>query len=170
VKACAVCVERRTYGSEGRDEGNLTSLPDRWRLSMDVAAFRKVVAASLGNDLYPNFVQQLRRAGRLRYWQERLWSQFVDAHPEFSCSVEELQEVLLVCELHGCELQPDEVEVFDGCIDYSDRYIKAKIWLFPNAATGPVSREGHPLESRTARVWFCAECRAAEAALGSRRA
>jgi hypothetical protein len=136
---------------------------------MDITEFRKTLAVFVGADRFRKFVQQFHRAGRLRYWQEEVWGQFVAAHPEFSCSVEELWEALWVCELHGCDLQPDEVGVIHGCVDYADWYIKAKIRLFPNAATEPFSTEGRPYPGRTARVWFCAACRAAEAAWQDRR-
>jgi hypothetical protein len=131
---------------------------------MDIAAFREAFAAFLGGDRYRKFVGQLHWSGRLRYWQEVVWGQFVAAHPEFSCGVEELRQALRICELHGCELQPDEVEVFHGCLDFADWYLKAEARLFPNAANRPISTEGRPIQGNTARVWFCADCRAAKAA------
>ena len=137
---------------------------------VNVAEFRKMFPTFLGNDRFTKFVRQLHRADRLRYWQEEVCGQFIAAHPEFSCSVEELREALQICELHDCELQLDEVEIFHGCLDYANCYIKARAALFPNAATGPVSTEGHPFDGHTARVWYCAECRAAETAWRGRRA
>jgi hypothetical protein len=129
---------------------------------MDVTSFRPAFAASLGAEDFRKFVVQLRRAGRMRYWHEGTWRAFVAAHPEFDCTTDELLAALRVCELHGCELRPDDVEVFRGCRDYADRYLKARDRLFPNAATGPVSTERAAVQGDAVRVWYCAECRAAE--------
>lgn len=54
------------------------------------------------------------------------------------------------------------MEVFRGCIDYTDWYLKARYRLFPNAATSPVSTEGAPVQGDVVKVWYCAECRGAE--------
>src|SRR5438046_2361249 len=103
---------------------------------MDAAALRQALAGFMGADRFRKFVQQFGQAGRLRFWQEEVWGRFVAAHPELAVSVDELRVALRVCELHGCELLSDRVEVSRGCIDYAKRYIHARNRLFPRAALG----------------------------------
>jgi hypothetical protein len=61
---------------------------------MDMAAFRETFAAFLGSDGYKAFVDRLSMDERLDCWQERSWREFVAAHPEFSCTADELPQVL----------------------------------------------------------------------------
>jgi hypothetical protein len=129
----------------------------------DAAALRRALAAFLGAERFRKFVQQFRSARRLRFWQEQAWGRFVTSYPEFTIGEDELAIVLRVCWLHGAELQPDTVEVIDGNVDYADWYVRAKLAEFPCAASGPVWTEGAPLPTRCVAVWFCPECRRAEA-------
>jgi hypothetical protein len=50
----------------------------------DTTAVRRALAAFLGEARFRKFVQQGFRRGRLRYWQEREWSRFTAAQPEFA--------------------------------------------------------------------------------------
>lgn len=130
----------------------------------EAAALRQALTDFVGAERFCKFVQQFRRAGRLRFWQEQEWGRFVADRPEFAVSEDELAVALRVCWLHGAELQPDTVEVIDGHGDYADRYIRAKAADFPCAASSPVWSEGYPFPTRTVGVWFCPACRRAEAA------
>lgn len=136
----------------------------------EAVVLRHALADFLGAERFRKFVQQLRRAGRLRYWQEQEWGRFVAHRPEFAVSADELAVALRVCWLHGAELQPDTVEVIDGQVDYTDRYIRAKAAEFPDAASSPVWSQGHPFPTRTVGAWFCPMCRSAEAAWQQRHA
>ena len=92
---------------------------------------------------------------------------FFTAHPSLRVGADDLAILVRVCELHGIELQPDTVEAVEGNVDYTERYNRAKRELFPNAASGPWYTEGGPSPGPVARVWYCLECRAAEAAWGA---
>jgi hypothetical protein len=124
---------------------------------------RRQLAEFLGGDQFRKFVVELRRAGRLRYWQEQAWGRFVATHPDHRLPVHDLLAALRVCELHGLELLSDEVAVVEGNIDYAERYIRARRDKFPNAASGPVYAEGARSPGPTAGVWYCPDCRREEA-------
>lgn len=131
---------------------------------MDAAALRHALAAFLGADRFRKFVDHLRRAGRLRFWQEGVWTRFTAEHPEFAVTFHDLQAALRICELHGCDLQPGTARSFQGCRDHTTRYIRIRSQRFPHAAPEPVSIEGAPLGEREVPIWYCPECRVAEAA------
>jgi len=149
----------------------------------DAAALRQAFAEFLGEARFREFVRQLAgpelylgRPGEhwppgrpqpgcskgLRSWQQREWDRFTAAHPEFAVGAEELTRALRVCEMHGQELQPEVADVFHGCVDYIDEYVRALPRFFPNAWSGPVSTECAPCEDRRV-VWYCPACRKAEA-------
>src|SRR5580704_3529999 len=41
-------------------------------------------------------------------------------------NLDELEVALRICELHGDELQPDEVALFHGCVDQAKQYIETR--------------------------------------------
>jgi hypothetical protein len=135
---------------------------------VDASSLRRQLALYLGDARFRKFVLQLRRAGRLRYWQEGAWRQFVALHPDCDIPFDALRAALRLCELHGTELTPDTVEVIEGCVDYADYYVRAKVAGFPNAATGPVWTERAPRSAVSGKVWYCPDCRTAEAAWRAR--
>src|SRR5688572_1644562 len=94
-----------------------TNSLSRSPLMPEAPVIRQAFASFLGMDRFRKFIHQGWRRGRLRYWQEQEWMRFTAAHPEFAVSLEELEAVLRVCELHGQELLPDIVKVFHGCLD-----------------------------------------------------
>lgn len=126
---------------------------------MDAASLRRQLAEFLGGERFRRFVVELRRAGRLRFWQEEAWDWFVAAHPGYRVSLSDLLAALRVCELHGAELLPDEVAVVEGHVDYAERYVRAERETFPNAAGGPVWTRGAPSTGPTTGVWYCTDCR-----------
>jgi hypothetical protein len=130
---------------------------------MDAASLRRQLAAFLGDEQFRKFVAEFRRAGRLRFWQEQVWDRFTATHPEHRVSPATLLTALRVCELHGAELLPDEVPVVEGNIDYDQRYLRVRREEFPNAAVGPMYTEGGPPLGPTVGVWYCPDCRKAEA-------
>jgi hypothetical protein len=129
---------------------------------MDAASLRRQLAEFLGDEQYRRFVAELRRGGRLRFWQEREWERFTTAHPDSIASLDDLLAALRVCELHGVELLQDEVAVVEGNIDLTERYVRARREEFPNAAAGPLYTEGAPSPGPTVDVWYCPVCRQAE--------
>ena len=128
--------------------------------------------AFLGEDRFHRFISQgftprrrywLKHEPRLRYWQEQQWQRFAEAHPEFAVSMAELEIILRICELHRLELQQDFEEVFHGNMDYTPEYTEACLRLFPHSETGPIPTEGLPFEGERVEVFYCPECRRAEA-------
>jgi len=120
---------------------------------------RKAFAAFLGVERFKKFVAT---GWPLRFWQEQEWRRFSSTRPEPSPGPDVLQVAIRICELHGDELQPDQVELFHVCMDYARGYIETRNRLFPHANTGPVSDEGAPIQSDRIGVWYCPTCRVAE--------
>jgi hypothetical protein len=136
---------------------------------VEAIELRKAFAAFLGDERFRKFVATGWRRGRLRFWQEQEWRRFCAARPEINAGFEELGLALRICEVHGDELQADEVELFHGCIDYAQDYIETRNRLFPHAATGPVSTEGATMQGDRIGVWYCPSCRTAEDKWSRRR-
>lgn len=124
----------------------------------------------LGDEKFRKFVQQGLYRGRLRYWQENAWAEFLVARPEMSVPLHELDSALQVCHLHGDELCPDTVKVFHGCVDYVQSYCEVRNQLFPRAALDIVSTEGRAFSGDTVTVWFCPTCRSAYTAWHAKNA
>jgi hypothetical protein len=138
-------------------------------MQAEAIELRNAFAAFLGDERFRKFVATGWRRGQLRFWQQQEWDRFCVARPDLKTSLEELQVALRVCELHGDELQPDEVALFPGCIDYAKEYIETRSRLFPHAATAPISTEGVPMEGDRIAVWYCPSCRRAEEKWSARR-
>lgn len=96
--------------------------------------------------------------GRLRHWQEQLWTDFISANPDCSMTHDELCAVFRICELHGCDLQSKRVPVVEGCVDFAPEYIHDRIERFPHASPDVVSTEGRPKQSNWESIWYCATC------------
>jgi hypothetical protein len=128
---------------------------------MDPTLLRQALSTFLGNEQFRKLVAQCRRAGRLRFWQEEELARFAQARPDLRFSPDDLRLALRVCEVHGRELLPDTVEVIHGNVDHMAEYNQASARSFPNAKTGPLYTEGAP--SRDSAVWYCSECRQAQA-------
>jgi hypothetical protein len=129
----------------------------------DYADLRRALANQLGDERYRRFVEAGVRKGRLRYWQESVWSHFTAEHPECSISIDELGIALRVCPLHGDELQPDSVKVFKGCIDFTREFVQSANNLFPHAADF-FSSEGNESFGDRVDLWYCPSCRKAKVA------
>jgi hypothetical protein len=138
------------------------------RKPLDSTEWRRAFTAFVGPDQFRKFLQHFRRAGRLRFWQEQVLERFFVANPGLRVGGGDLTTLLRVCELHGGELKSETVEVIEGNVDYAERYSRAKQESFPNSASGPWYTEGGPSPGPVVRVWYCPECRAAEAAWDSR--
>lgn len=135
---------------------------------MDPRTLRHALARFLGPERFRKFVQQGYLRGRLRFWQEQVWEEFVNHHLEWAGALEDLPAAIRICELHGDELCRDTVGVIQGYVDYSQEYVDARNRLFPHAAIGPISTEGGPFEGNQIEVWYCPACRDAYAAWESK--
>ncbi len=127
---------------------------------MDAAELRQRLAAYLGIERYRQFVKHLSYGQRMRYWQERAWSQFVLAYPEFAVSEEELRIALRVCWVHWIELRPETVKVVDEVADYAGYSIRSGHEFYPcSESTSILWSEGCPFPGRIGVVWYCPQCR-----------
>ena len=132
---------------------------------MEAIELRTAFTAFLGEE---RFKKVVATGWPLRYWQEQEWRRFCSAHPELAVGLDVLEVALRVCEVHGDELQPDEVELYHGCIDYARDYIQTRNRLFPHAVNDPISTEGRPVQADRVGVWYCPACRAAKAQWNAR--
>ena len=124
---------------------------------------RTALEAFLGTERFTKFLAAgvEGRLHRFRYWQQAELQRFLSVHPEFKAPLEELAELLRVCQLHRLALQPERVEIVRGCIDLSAAYTETRAALFPHAAQDCISDEGNADFPSHVQVWYCTSCRAA---------
>ena len=133
---------------------------------MNAAELRQRLESIAGGDRYREFLRSLnsrcRWHKRFLFWQESLLAKAgvvaASATELFECT----EPLLRVCELHGAELQPDHEALAQRCRGALSKYTLAQIRSFPNTDCGPL-HQGEPLENFRHGLWFCSECRAAEA-------
>lgn len=133
--------------------------PGEYTHIMTGETLRSKFAAEVGQRDYQRFLVA-GVTGRLRFWQERMISNFMLAHPELNLLPGELETALRVCEVHGDELVPGSVPGVAAEIDYAHN-AESKA-LFPRANVGPVGL-GTGATERPIPIWFCASCRRAYA-------
>ena len=105
---------------------------------LSIEEVRRSFAEFCGQARFVKFVELFNRKARSRrkllYWQEKLWQEFVDQHPEVAgFSFEDLERVLRICHVHLVPLSdhdvPIERELWD--ILYSHEYQQACTAQFP---------------------------------------
>jgi hypothetical protein len=146
---------------------------------MTTCELRTEFAAYCGDSLYHRFVRVLNTTcqtkRRLRYWQESVWSEFVQRQAESGepCFAESFESgegpfeqanrLLHVCDVHGCELAHGAAPVVYGLVCYPDCFLDAREAEFPFAnaiafrgcgCDGP-----HGEMDEEAAVEYCPECR-----------
>lgn len=123
--------------------------------------FRALFKDFTGPETFRKFVKELYRntslASRLRFWQQDLWESFLCSHPDCTMTVEELQAILRICELHEIELIPVEVPSFRGCIDYAPDFLAERASSFPHARLSQVM-VSESYKRATATIWYCPAC------------
>jgi hypothetical protein len=133
---------------------------------MDAAELRQRLESVGGSGRYRVFLRALNRRcrwhKRFMYWQEALLAKAgvvaTSATELFECA----EPLLRICELHGAELQPDPEALAQRCRGAVTEDTIAQGGSFPNTDCGPL-RPGEPFENCRHGLWFCPECRAAEA-------
>jgi len=125
---------------------------------MDVELFRNTFEGFLGTERFVKFVRK-GAVPRLLYWQERDWDRFIEAHPEFSPALPQLEVLLRFCVLHRQDLVQDRIEVFHGTVRYNDAYMAEQNRLFPYANAAPYIAHGRAYPDDTIEVWYCPRCR-----------
>jgi hypothetical protein len=58
----------------------------------------------VGDDIYRKFadrvIQDIRNNHDLRYWQQNIWSKFVEAHPNAPTDLNEIRKAFSWCYIH----------------------------------------------------------------------
>jgi hypothetical protein len=133
---------------------------------IDQIEIRDRFAAFAGTEVFRRFVSKLNKAcrwqGRLLFWQEDLWKQFVDANPGIELTFDEIEKALRICELHECELQVDPQGLSASCKGAVNDWVMAQGPFSPNLDCGPSCPGGAPGEYYHFGMWFCPECRNAD--------
>ena len=95
-----------------------------------------------GQDGYRRFLRTLnrdsRRKGRLFFWQEQLWSEFVGHTPKAPTDAENIMALFRICDVHDCPL---EVFAADDPLEIRDtpEFAHASDSLFPYASGGDLA-------------------------------
>ena len=133
---------------------------------MNAAELRQRLESVAGADRYREFLRALNRRcrwhKRFLYWQESLLAKVGVVAPSPTELFEYAEPLLRACEMHGAELQPDPAAIAQRCRGAVTEYTIAQGQSFPNTDCGPL-RPGEPSENFRHGLWFCPECRAAEA-------
>lgn len=136
---------------------------------MGAEDFRRRLASAAGDDRYLQFLRALnggcRWRGRFLYWQEVLLAKLGVVAPSPADMFERIEPMLRVCELHGVGLRADPSGLARRCRGAITEYTLAGAREFPNTDCGPLIF-GRPFENVRHGVWYCPECRAAEALRG----
>ena len=119
----------------------------------DPAVLRASLKAFLGEEKYFKFLDAGVRQP-MRFWQERVWEQFLAKYPNLSVTPTEMIDALEVCPAHECSLQIGFTESTEG-IYFRPRSSEEQ-QLFPRAAWLPVSSSGVQL------VRYCPRCEKAK--------
>ena len=83
---------------------------------------------------YLDFVRNCNTTkGRLLFWQEKLWSEFLIAHSAYPSEFEDVAQHFRFCIVHGDELIAKKVKGFKGHITYDRDYAMECSVKFPYA-------------------------------------
>ena len=112
------------------------------------------------NKFFDAFHKNCRHHKRLMYWQEQLWSKFLEDHSLEFQTFADIENIFMFCRVHGNELQEDEVDIIAGT-----RVVSSKKEYDEEKEKYPFAKEyvlGHPmmeLNKRKRKVFFCPQCR-----------
>src|SRR5215475_3770994 len=98
-------------------------------------AFRKFA----GEERFRKFVRAVSQRcpgkGRLFFWHEQLWREFVASAPGAPTSQDEILKAFRICDVHGCDLEPPPDSDSPPEIRDTPEYAQALEALFPLAAS-----------------------------------
>lgn len=146
----------------------ISSVP---KTAMDPRRLREAFRSYAGNDRYRRFIRALNtadvEAGRLRYWQDKLWNAF--AETQFDCPRDyvTIGQIFAECEVHDCDLLADTVlapysqlrnyrtqspdtGLLSGTIDNVN---------YPNPGWPVSPDEWPPSQNKMVDVLYCPRCR-----------
>jgi hypothetical protein len=135
---------------------------------MDTVALRQAFMSFAGEERYRQFIRQLNMTcnslGRIRYWQEELWGNFVRLHPEYNLDLNALSAAFRLCDVHSQELSLERFDVLDSQMHWDTNYIRARADMFPYATPlgSNLCIPGESLPTKRVEVWCCPSCREAD--------
>ena len=107
---------------------------------MDAATLRISFRDFAGQDRYRKFVRtinrQCRTNGRLFFWQEQLWREFLTRVSEAPASEGEIMNLFRVCDIHDCDLAVAPENEAPPEVRHTAQYDDALEKLFPFASGG----------------------------------
>ena len=122
-------------------ERRLSMPPARgFLVSMNAADVRASFREFAARDRYRKFVRSLhregRRKGRLFYWQEQLWREFLSNVPGAPTSQGSILDTFRICDVHDCDLVPPPGNDPPPGNRHTPEYDHVQDSLFPIAAGG----------------------------------
>lgn len=107
---------------------------------MNALEMRSEFRRFAGEERYRKFVRAINRAsrskGRLLYWQEDLWAEFLSSCSLNPLSSAEIIECFSVCDIHDCKIQVSVVNEAIPKIRHTPEVDEAFEELFPFASDG----------------------------------
>jgi hypothetical protein len=132
---------------------------------MSIAEIRDAFESFAGTERFNKFVtvfhQPDRRNQPLRYWQTKLWSEFLEIYPGDAPPAEDttnLSRILNFCPLHRVELTSGTAAVVNGSVPFEPQLAYAQANRFPFAnrvAYANISPKG----AITTETSYCPACR-----------
>lgn len=98
--------------------------------------------------------------GRLLHWQEKLWRDFCDKHPEYdNLTQANLLKLFRICHIHHQAMLDDEVPAIYGHWDFPQAYLNAREQLFPFANMMNFGDSVELQQDASHQVKYCPACR-----------
>ena len=139
---------------------------------VDAHTIRDRFRSAVGTQSYGKFVRGINEfsisAGRLRYWQQKLWEPFAESE-QLCCKDAEVIRIFLVCCVHGDELRPVSLQprpprdpgIHIDPAPPDPGELRAHKTLFPMAF---VRVQPAPADAATETGWYCQTCKDTELA------
>src|SRR5688572_29791891 len=106
---------------------------------MNVGEVRTAFREFAGEERFREFVravsQRCPEKGRLFFWQEQMWGEFVSTVAGVGTCQDEILRIFRICDVHGCELEPPPTNDELTEIRDTPEYGQALQALFPLAAS-----------------------------------
>jgi hypothetical protein len=132
---------------------------------MNAERFRADLKEFCGPAEFRRFVEEIhsgrRQQQRLRYWQERLLSEFTERFPEHrGLTVSEIVAALMICHIHERPLSRDRIPAEYGYWVLPEEFMQAHRKQFPYGLMIFYGDSGDVERPPTREVLACPDCRA----------
>lgn len=132
---------------------------------------REAFRSYAGDDKYRRFIRALNtasmQADRLRYWQDKLWTDFAATASDCPRDYSTIQQLFAVCEMHGCDLRVDTIlapysQLQNSRTQSPDTGLQAgtiekEKYPYPGWPVSP--DDWPPNENKMVDVLYCPKCR-----------